>query len=91
MLKIKFERQAEKFLSKQLKINARLAKQITKEILILSNNPQITSSKALVGYDSYRRLRVGDDRIVYHYDERNLHIVIIGKREDIYKKFTRLT
>lgn len=87
MLKIKLLKQSAKFLEKQNKINKSLAKDLTKKILLLSQNPNLSGVKKLKGSIDYKRVRVGDYRILYRSDDEFLYIILIGSRGDIYKKF----
>jgi len=86
MLTIIFLNQPEKFLGKLYKKNKKLVQQISKKIQELSLDPTPLTSKAIVNYSPYRRIRVDKYRIVYYFDKKNLYIDLIEKRDKVYKK-----
>ena len=45
----------------------------------------------LVGYPDIFRIRVGQYRIVYHHEEDEMYIILIGDRKDIYQLLERLS
>lgn len=55
-------------------------------------NPYPQDSKVLMGYPAYRRVSVGEYRIVYRVVDDILLISLIGKRNDdeVYKKLKQL-
>lgn len=79
MLEIQFSNYSKKFIKKN-KSNSALLKKIANVIEDLLLNPLPVTSKKLVGYSFYR-VRVGDYRIVYKYDEKFLYVTIIDKRD----------
>lgn len=58
--------------------------QIKNAILSLQNNPAPHDAKKLLGYENYRRVDIGEYRIIYRYENKKnlLTIVLIGKRND---------
>ena len=74
MLKTDFSRQAEKF---QERLPPKHRRQIATKIIELSNNPQPSDSIQLKGYP-YRRVDVGEYRIVYLILPEALEIRLIG-------------
>ena len=60
---------------------------IRTRLLALVENPSPKGAKALQGHPDLFRLRVGDYRIIYRVDGRELLVLIIkvGHRRDIYR------
>jgi mRNA interferase RelE/StbE len=86
MLKPNFSRQSEKFLLKLQKGQPKHAKQVALKITELCSDPLPQDSSQLRGYD-YKRVNVGEYRIIYTFDEETLFLIFIGKRNDneVYK------
>jgi mRNA interferase RelE/StbE len=89
MLELDILNKAEKFLKKLNKSDKKLSKQIINKIIELKNNPEPLTSKPIINYTPYRRIRVGKYRVIYRYDEKNLYIIIINKREIVYKDLNK--
>lgn len=68
--------------------------QIYESIRSLQGEPEQHDSIKMKGSEDpvYYRKDVGEHRIVYTFDEQNLYITVIDKRNDsaVYKKFKRL-
>ncbi len=66
-------------------------KQLSQKILSLALNPVPHDAKKLKGSD-YVRTDSGEYRIVYEFDELEVRIVLIGKRndDDVYKRVLRI-
>jgi len=66
------------------KLDARLGLQLLHAVTDLAANPTPAASTALVGAGEFRRLRVGDYRVIYsiHVDTVTIHEV--GHRREIY-------
>jgi mRNA interferase RelE/StbE len=66
------------------------AGQIARKILTLGDNPSPSDSERLKGYADFRRVDVGEYRIIYRHDEKNdiVEIILVGKRndDDVYKR-----
>lgn len=76
--------------------------EIPKDIATIPNNIKIRIKKAIEqrllndpikygaplrrSYQGYRKLRVGDYRIIYRVDEKEIIILKIGHRSEVYKK-----
>ena len=88
MLKTEFHKRASKYL---LNIYPKHAQQIAWSIDLLRTNPVPSDSKKLA-HSVYRRVDVGEHRIIYRYTEDLLIIPLIGKRNDgeVYRKLDRL-
>ena len=87
IMKIKYSRDALKFLSK---LDKKSVERIRAAIQGLTLDPPIGDIKPMQGYnDGRKRLRVGGWRIIFKYGEENeikiLFVIDIGNRGDIYK------
>ncbi len=69
------------------KIEKRTQKRIEKKIDTLSSNPIPADSKKLKGKRDLFRIRVGDYRIVYSVQNKELIVLIIkiGHRREVYR------
>lgn len=67
-------------------------RQIVQTILQLRLDPEPHDSIPLVGHPEYRRVDIGEFRIIYRVEEDVVKIAVVGKRNDdsVYKKFKRL-
>ncbi|MCE9565986.1 MAG: type II toxin-antitoxin system RelE/ParE family toxin [Planctomycetes bacterium] len=65
-------------------------RQVVTAIFDLLGNPTPHYSKSLEGSD-YRRIAVGEYRVVYRHDEAFVHVLVAGKRNDgdVYKLMQR--
>ena len=89
MLKINISRQAGKFLSK---VQPKHGRQIARKLLELQDNPTPNDSIQLKGsYSRYKRVDVGEYRVVYYIDKEVIYVSIVGKRNDgeVYKILNR--
>lgn len=87
MYNLKYSKQAMKYIKKQ---DQPTKKRLQKALLTLAENPYQRGTldiSLLQGVDSAFRLRVGDFRIVYEIQDKELLIYIISanSRGDIYK------
>jgi len=87
MLEVQFSNYSKKFI-KNNKSNPAL-KKIATIIEDLLSNPLATGSKKLVGYPFYR-VRIGNYRIVYKYDQKFLYVTIIDKRDKVYDSLNKI-
>jgi mRNA interferase RelE/StbE len=69
---------------------AKQYRQVVSAILDLLDEPCPHYSKALEGMP-YRRLAVGEYRVVYRADEESVHVLVVGKRNDdeVYRSLRR--
>lgn len=88
-MKIRYSKQALKFLAKQ---ENRVSNRIRQGIAELANNQSTIDVKPMQGKlkkDDVMRLRVGSFRVLYKYDDENgltiLLVLKIDNRGDIYK------
>jgi len=83
------EHRVKKFIAK---LPTKTKKQVSKALLNLTLNPLPHNAKQLIGYNPYLRLAVGEYRVIYKFDKTNIHIIIIGKRNDgdVYKRFRHI-
>ncbi len=79
---IEILKNVEKFIRKQ---NKDTQKRIISAIYSLPNG----DVKKLKGFDNYYRMRIGDIRIIFEKEDRNLKIVVIdiGNRGQIYNRY----
>ena len=87
MVKIRYSKDALKYLEKQTKKNVA---QIREAVSLLTKNPPEGDIALLQGYsDGRKRLRVGSWRIIFKNTTENnveiLFVIDIGNRGDIYK------
>lgn len=83
MYKVLITRTAEKQLKKLPK---KIQLKIAAVIFSLEIDPQPYGTKKLTGYDSCYRIRVGNYRIIYEIDGKQVIITVlkVGHRKDIY-------
>ncbi len=88
MLKIDITKQAKKFLDN---LPSKQFRQVAKKIFSLMENPLPNDSIKMKGYP-FRRVDIGEYRIVYRVDNDCVKLAIIGKRNDseIYQKLKRI-
>ena len=88
-MKIFFDKSFSKSLDKIKDQKTKLALLKFIENLKAANNLQeIKQIKKIKGFKSYYRYRLGDYRIGFELtDENNILLIIVAKRNDIYKKF----
>lgn len=85
---MKFRVLLKKSAQKELqKLDRSVVKRILAKIYLLTEDPYPSASTPLVG-SSYRRLRVGDYRVIYGVLDSQLviHVIRVGHRRDVYKK-----
>lgn len=89
MYKLDITKSAGKFLSK---LPAKQFRQVVSTILKLRENPDPHDSQQLIGSPEYRRVDIGEYRIIYRIEGDTVKIAVIGKRNDdeVYKQFRRL-
>jgi mRNA interferase RelE/StbE len=65
--------------------------QVSRRIMELKTNIMSGDSRKLTGFD-YRRVDSGEYRIVYHFNDKTVYIIIVGKRNDseVYKRLKNL-
>ncbi|MBA3995205.1 MAG: addiction module toxin RelE [Cyanobacteria bacterium DS2.3.42] len=72
-------------------LDAKQFKQVMNKVLSLLSNPTPADSNALRGYENLLRVDIGEYRIVYRFDDKQVSVLVIDKRNDdqAYKKLTR--
>jgi mRNA interferase RelE/StbE len=87
MRKLEITRDAYKFV---LDLDAKPFRQVVRKMFSLLSDPQTADASKMRGYD-YWRVDIGEFRIVYHFDDENTYVVLIGKRNDdeVYKNLDR--
>jgi mRNA interferase RelE/StbE len=78
MRKLDITRDAFKFINE---LDAKQFRQVVRKLLALLAEPVPADSSKLTGYD-YRRVDIGEYRIIYHFDDDTTYVVLIGKRND---------
>ena len=69
---------------------AKQFRQVVLSVLKLRQNPEPHDAKGLKGYPEYKRVDVGEYRVIYRAEGDTLIVALIGKRNDeIYKQFKR--
>ena len=88
MYKLEITRAAGKFLEQ---LPAKQFRQVVLTVLKLRQNPEAHDSKQLRGYPEYKRVDVGEYRVIYRLEADTLVIALVGKRngDEIYKQFRR--
>ena len=88
MYKLDITRAAGKFISN---LSAKHYRQVVSTIFSLHENPTPHDSQTLRGHREYRRVDMGEYRIIYCIDTDTVYIAIVGKRNDkkVYKHFER--
>ena len=87
MLKLDLSRDAFGFIQT---LNPKQYRQVVGTVFRLLQNPEPQDSSALIGYP-YRRVDIGEYRIIYNVDDDVLNVFLIGKRNDdeIYRTLRR--
>ncbi len=69
---------------------AKQYRQVVGAVFDLLADPTPHYSKPLQG-SPYRRIAVGEYRVVYRFDDESVHVVIVGKRNDdeVYRQLER--
>ncbi len=78
MRRLDLTRDALKFLDE---LPPRQFKQVTTTILGLLREPEPHDARLLKGYD-YRRVDVGEYRVIYDFAEEEIRVLLIGQRND---------
>lgn len=86
MHKIDITKASGKFIKK---LPPKQYRQVVGTMLALRENPTPNDSKQLTRYPEYRRVDIGEYRIVYRSDADTVYIAVIGKRNDdeVYSRF----
>ena len=86
-MKVILSPQAEKQLKKLSKIN-QIA--IAKRIRVIRDSTRVEGEEKLKGFRNIFRIRVGDCRIVYQKTRKEIYIVLIRHRKDVYRLVRQL-
>ena len=88
MYRLDLTKAAGKFLEK---LPAKQFRQVVTTIFRLREQPEPHDAKQLIGYPEYRRVDIGEYRIIFRIDGNTIKICVIGKRNDgeVYKRFKR--
>lgn len=58
---------------------------VAKKIRLIRDSPKISKEEKLIGLKDIFRVRVGDYRIVYKKTSREICIILIRHRKDVYR------
>ncbi len=61
---------------------AKQCKQVTLTILALGQDATPHDSAVLSGYHPYRRVNIGEYRVIYRFDAETVYVACVGKRND---------
>jgi len=86
-MKVILSPRAEKQLKKISKVNQIV---IVKKLKSLKGKSTISGAEKLKSFKDIFRIRVGDFRIVYKQRKKEIYVISIGHRSDIYKLISRL-
>lgn len=66
-------------------------RQVVLAILALAHDSMPRDSAALAGHPPWRRVDVGEYRVIYHFDADTVFVTLVGKRNDdeVYKLLRR--
>ena len=87
MRKLDITRDAFKFVND---LDAKQFRQVVRKLFNLLADPKPADSSKLTGY-GYRRVDIGEYRIIYKFDNDTTYVVLVGKRNDdqVYKELSR--
>ena len=88
MRKISLSKHARKCIEK---LPPKQKRQVVECILALGKDIQPHDAKKLHGYEYYR-VDSGEYRIIYYWDDAQVFVVLVGKRNDsdVYRRFRRM-
>jgi mRNA interferase RelE/StbE len=88
MDKLDLTKSAGRFLAR---LDAKPFRQVVSKILKLRENPEPHDATQIVGSAPYRRVDIGEYRIVYRVEKDTVKIAVVGKRNDneVYRTFQR--
>lgn len=89
MLPIQYTNDVVKFVKS---LETKPARQIYDKIISLGQDPRPQYSTPLIAYKGYRRMRVGDFRVIYAIENDQIKIVLVDARGDdeVYRSLDRL-
>jgi mRNA interferase RelE/StbE len=69
----------------------RHCKQVALTILALTQNATPHDSIGLTGHTPWRRVDIGEYRVVYRFDDNTIYVPVVGKRNDseVYRHLPR--
>jgi mRNA interferase RelE/StbE len=89
MYKLDITKAVDRFLKK---LQPKQFRQVVQTILKLRFDPNPNDSKQLIGSAQYKRVDIGEFRIIYRIEDDVVKIAVAGKRNDndVYRKFENL-
>ncbi|GMA59287.1 mRNA-degrading endonuclease RelE of RelBE toxin-antitoxin system [Alicyclobacillus sacchari] len=87
-MKLRITKFAKDFLSE---LQSKMFRQVVVRIFDLLSNPYPHDAKQLKGYE-YFRVDIGEYRIIYSVDDDEIHVLLVGKRNDdeVYRRLKRM-
>lgn len=86
-MKVRISPRAEKQLKNLPKIDQL---SVARKIRQIRDCEKVTKEEKLQGFNHIYRVRIGDLRIVYQRKQKEIYIILIGQRKDIYQLVKRL-
>ena len=73
-------------------LEAKRSRQVFEKLFTLQDDPHPQSSKPLVAYKGYFRLRAGDYRVIYQVQDKVIQVKLIDNRGDdeVYNRLERI-
>src|SRR5438270_13879974 len=66
------------------RLSSKHRSQVSRKVMDLTHNPRPGGSKtALVGYDGLCRVRAGDYRVIYVYDDKVVQVLSLCRRTEV--------
>lgn len=89
MLPIQYTNDVVKFVKS---LETKPARQIYEKMFALGQDPRPQNSTSLIAYKGYRRMRVGDFRVIYSIGPEIISIVLVDARGDdeVYRSLDRI-
>jgi mRNA interferase RelE/StbE len=86
--KLDISKAVDRFLKK---LQPKQFRQVVQSVLKLRSNPNPHDSKQLIGSTGYKRVDIGEFRIIYRVENDVVKIAVAGKRNDsdVYRKFEK--
>lgn len=79
-----FKKDAEKINDKKTLL---ILGELIDQIKVVNNISDISNIKKMKGFDNYYRIKLGDYRLGFKYEDENIYLMRILHRKDIYRFF----
>lgn len=90
MRSLEIYKQPQRLLNTTVEKSHLWAEKILEALESLLSDPSPHSSKKLVGYKDLYRVRIEKYRVVYSFDAKIVHVLLIKKRDEIYSEIRKL-